>query len=134
MKIQINQPLRGIGIAAAVACGWLTAAGSASAQAPGQKPFQDIYRRPNVSAYNQISNFSNNPQMAGNIYQQIVMPQQQQQRQQLEMIDQRRQVGKLQNQVTQIQRDTRSRQIDETIRPTGHASTYMNYSHYYPQR
>jgi hypothetical protein len=43
-------------------------------------------------------------------------------------------VGRLQNQVQQIQRDTRTRQIDETIRPTGHASTYQNYSHYYPQR
>ena len=134
MKIQINQPLRGIGIAAAVACGWLTAAGSASAQAPNNKPFQDIYRRPNVSAYNQISNFANNPQASGNLYQQMVQPLQQQQQQQLEMMDQRRQVKKVQNQVTQIQRDTRSRQIDETIRPTGHASTYMNYSHYYPQR
>ncbi len=134
MKIRIEQLLRGITIAAMLACGWLATGGSALAQGPGQKPFQDIYRRPAVSPYNQISNFSNNPQMAGNIYQQIVMPQQQQQRQQLEMIDQRRQVGKLQNQVTQIQRGTQARQIDPTIRPTGHASTYMNYSHYYPQR
>jgi hypothetical protein len=26
------------------------------------------------------------------------------------------------------------RQIDETIRPTGHASTFQNLSHFYPQR
>jgi hypothetical protein len=134
MTIRTDRLLRGLAVATAIACGWVATTGSASAQGPGQKPFQDIYRRPAVSPYNQISNFGNNPQMAGNIYQQIVMPQQQQQRQQLEMIDQRRQVGKIQNQVTQIQRDTRARQFDETIRPTGHASTYMNYSHYYPQR
>jgi hypothetical protein len=40
----------------------------------------------------------------------------------------------MQNQVQQIQRDTRGRQIDETIRPTGHASTYQNLSHFYPRR
>jgi hypothetical protein len=134
MKIRFKQPLRGITIATTVACGLLAAAGPASAQAPGQKPFQDIYRRPAVSAYNQIANFGDNPQMAGNIYQQIIMPQQQQQRQQLELIEQGRQVGKIQGQVKQMQQSSQTRQLDETIRPTGHASTYMNYSHYYPQR
>jgi hypothetical protein len=119
------------------ACGlavFALAAAEANAQAPGSKPFEDIYRRPNVSPYNQIENFSQNPQMAGNIYQQIVMPQQQQERQRIEQISQRQAVGRLQNQVGQIQRDTRARQIDPTIRPTGHASTYQNYSHYYQQR
>ena len=112
------------------------AAGEARAQQPGmgQKPFQDIYRRPTVSPMNQIANFSNNPQMAGNIYQQIVQPQQEQQRMRLDQMDQQRQMTKMQNQVTQIQRDTRSRQIDPTIRPTGHSSTYMNYSHFYRQQ
>jgi hypothetical protein len=38
---------------------------------------------------------------------------------------------KLQNQVQQIGRDTSGRQIDESIRATGHRATYMNYSHYY---
>jgi hypothetical protein len=112
------------------------ATGEARAQQPGmaQKPFQDIYRRPAVSPMNQISNFSNNPQMAANIYQQIVQPQQEQQRMRLDQLDQQRQMNKMQNQVSQIQRDTRARQIDSTIRPTGHASTYMNYSHFYRQR
>lgn len=108
--------------------------GHAGAQSPGGKPFEDIYRRPAVSAYNQISNFSDNPQAAGQIYQQMVLPLQQQEQQRIEQMTQRRQVGRLQNQVQQIQRDTSSRQLDETIRPTGHASTYMNYSHYYQQR
>jgi hypothetical protein len=115
-----------------VVCG--LAAGEANAQAPGSKPFQDIYRRPAVSPYNQISNFSQNPQMAGNIYQQIILPQQQQEQQRIEQISQRREMGRLQGQVQQIQGDSRSRQIDQTIRPTGHASTYQNYSHFYPQR
>jgi len=115
-----------------VLCGF--AAGEAHAQGPGAKPFEDIYRRPNISAYNQISNFSNNPQQSQNIYQQLVQPQLDQQQQRIEQISQGRAVGRLQNQVTQIQQDTRSRQIDPSIRPTGHASTYQNYSHYYPQR
>jgi len=34
--------------------------------------------------------------------------------------------------VQQIQRSTAGRQIDETIRPTGHASTFQNLSHFYP--
>ncbi len=120
-------------IAAAIATsGW--AASDALAQAPGGKPFEDIYRRPNVSPYNQITNFANDPQASANIYQQIVMPQVQQQQQLVEQLSQRRQVGRLQGQVGQIQRDSSARQLDPTIRPTGHASTYLNYSHYYPQQ
>lgn len=115
-----------------VVCG--LSAGEVNAQAPGSKPFEDIYRRPNISAYNQISNFSNNPLQSANIYQQLVVPQQQQERQRIEQLSQRRSVGQLQSQVQQIQGDVRSRQFDQTIRPTGHASTYQNYSHYYPQR
>jgi hypothetical protein len=42
-------------------------------------------------------------------------------------------LNKLQNQVQQIQRDTTSRQVDESIRPTGHRATFQNLSHYYPQ-
>jgi len=127
------QAVCGGAVIAVLAC---LAAGEARAQGlgPGQKPFQDTYRRPAVSPMNQISNFSNNPQMSANVYQQLVVPQQEQQRMRLDQMDQQRQIGRVQNQVTQIQRDTRARQIDSTIRPTGHASSYMNYSHYYRQR
>jgi hypothetical protein len=121
-------------VAASLVLGGWCAVEAQAQQPGGALPFGDIYRRPNISAYNQISNFSNNPQQSQNIYQQLVKPQLDQQRQQVEQINQRRSLGGLQNQVTQIQRDTRSRQIDPTIRPTGHASTYMNYSHFYPQR
>jgi hypothetical protein len=55
----------------------------------------------------------------------------QQQQQQIEQMSQRRQMSKLQNQVQQIGRDTTGRQVDESIRATGHRATYMNYSHYY---
>lgn len=125
---------RSLALLAAVALA-LLGMGEASAQngmGTAQKPFESIYRRPAVSAYQQLSNFSNNPQAAGNLYQTMVMPLQQQQEQQLQSMSQGRQLNKLQGQVQQIQRSTTARQVDETIRPTGHASTYLNYSHFYP--
>ena len=134
MKIQRRQMVRSLAITAVAVCGGMIATDYAAAQGPGRKPFESTYRRPAVSPYNQISNFSNNPQASANIYSQLVQPQQEQQRMRLEQMDQSRQVGTLQNQVRQIQQGTQSRQIDEMIRPTGHASTYMNYSHYYPMR
>ena len=75
-----------------------------------------------------------NPLQNQNIYQTMVQPQLQQQQQQIEQLSQRQRVGRLQNQIQQIQQGTQARQIDEMIRPTGHASTYMNYSHYYQMR
>jgi hypothetical protein len=111
----------------------LLAAGQACAQnGGGQKPFEGIYRRPALSPYQQLSNFGNNPQAAPNIYQQMVQPLQQQQEQQIQAMSQGRQINRLQNQVQQIQRGTTARQVDETIRPTGHASTFQNLSHFYP--
>jgi hypothetical protein len=73
-----------------------------------------------------------NPLQNQNVYQTLVQPQMQQQQQQITQLQQSRQLGKLQNQVQQIQRDTSAQQIDESIRPTGHRATYMNYSHFYP--
>ena len=134
MKIQRRQMVRSLAITAVAVCGGMIATDYAAAQGPGQKPFQNIYRRPNLSPYNQLTQQNMNPQQGQTIYQSLVQPQLEQQRQQLEQISQRRQVGTLQNQVRQIQQGTQSRQIDEMIRPTGHASTYMNYSHYYPMR
>jgi hypothetical protein len=110
------------------------AGSDAHAQAQGHKPFEDIYRRPNVSPYNQIAAYANSPLQAQNVYQQQVKPLVEQQQQRIEQMSQRRDMGRLQGQVNQIQGDSRSRQIDSTIRPTGHASTYQNYSHYYQQR
>jgi hypothetical protein len=107
---------------------------SAGAGAGGSKaelPFSSNYRRPAVSPYIQMQEQGFNPLQSQNIYQTMVQPQVQQQQQQIEQLAQRRQMSKLQNQVQQIGRDTSARQLDESIRPTGHRATYLNYSHYY---
>ncbi|MCE9630689.1 MAG: hypothetical protein K8S94_08265 [Planctomycetia bacterium] len=107
---------------------------SAGARAGGQGadlPFSSTYRRPTVSPYMQLQQQGYNPLQSQNIYQTMVQPQVQQQQQQIEQLSQRRQMSNLQNQVQQIGRDTSNRQIDESIRPTGHRATYMNYSHFY---
>ena len=107
-------------------------AGRSGAAGGGELPFSgSTYRRPAVSPYMQLQQQGFNPLQQQNIYQTQVQPQVQQQLQQIEQISQRRQMSKLQNQVQQIGRDTSSRQLDESIRPTGHRATYMNYSHYY---
>ena len=107
-------------------------AGRNGATGGGELPFSNnTYRRPALSPYNQLQQNVYNPLATQNIYQQQIQPQLQQQQQQIDQISQRRQMQKLQNQVQQIGRDTSGRQIDESIRATGHRATYMNYSHYY---
>ena len=97
-------------------------------------PFSNIYTRPVVSPYSMLSSQANNPlNLNPNVYQTQVLPQLQQQRQQQTLLTQNKQIGGLQNKVQSIQRSTSARQIDEMIRPTGHASTFMNMSHYYPR-
>jgi hypothetical protein len=127
-------------LVAAIGCG---AAGVAMAQqgqrgqggqgGQGSLPFSTIYRRPVISPYNQIANFSQNPMQNQNVYQQMVVPQLQQQQQQIEQMQQARRLNTIQGRVEQIQRDTSARQIDESIRPTGHRATFQNLSHFYPQ-
>ena len=124
------------GISALVLLG-LTLAGAPEARAQGARagastPFSQSYRRPSVSPYMQLQQQGYNPLQSQNIYQTMVLPQVQQQQQQIAMLDQNRKLGRLQSQVQQIQRDTTSRQVDESIRPTGHRATYQNYSHFYP--
>ena len=115
--------------------------GDARAQGPGggSLPFSNIYQRPVLSPYSALGFNAGNVQNtmgggAANIYQNQILPRLELERQQVEQMRQRKQIGGLNNQVQQIQRDTRMRQIDETIRPTGHASTFQNLSHFYPQR
>jgi hypothetical protein len=139
---------RGLVLAAAVSFAAVIGARQAEAQ-PGQSaysagatgggqtgglPFSSTYRRPAVSPYIQLQEQGFNPLQTQNIYQTQVQPRLQQQQQQIEQISQRRQMSSLQNQVQRIGRDTSGRQIDESIRPTGHRATYMNYSHYYGGR
>ena len=116
---------------AAVVIGSLVATGDCVAQRPSSQPFQNTYRRPTVSPYMQLQQQGMNPLQNQNIYQTMVQPQMQQQQQQIEQLQQRRQMSQIQSQVANMN-SPRSRQLDESIRPTGHASTYMNYSHYYP--
>ena len=114
----------------------VTGAGEARAQGsrPGATtPFSQTYRRPAVSPYMQLQQQGFNPMQSQNIYQTQVLPQVQQQQQQIAMLDQSRKLGRLQSQVQQVQRDTTSRQVNESIRPTGHRATYLNYSHFYPR-
>ena len=102
------------------------------AQGPGSLPFTQTYRRPSVSAYQQLSNVAMNPQQQTTMYQQFVQPLQQQQQTIIEQMSLNRKLGNVQQQVQTLDRTSRERMIDATIRPTGHASTYMNYSHFYP--
>ena len=118
-------------IAALAVVGTCLAGSPAFAQR--ETPFASTYRRPTVSPYMQLQQQGFNPLQQQNIYQTLVQPQVQQQQQQIEQLTQRKQMQKLQNQVQQIGRDTTGRQIDESIRATGHRATYMNYSHYYQQ-
>jgi hypothetical protein len=115
-------------------------ADKAAAQNPNALPFSNVYQRPTVSPYTMLGNagaggmneFGGNVASPAMIYQNQILPQLQQQQQQQSLLRQNRQIGGLQNRVQQIQQGTSGRQIDETIRATGHASTYLNLSHYYP--
>ncbi len=136
MTTRLQGAMRAI-LVAAIGCG---AAGVAMAQqgqrgqrGQGSLPFSTVYRRPVISPYNQIANFAQNPLQNQNIYQQMVVPQLQQQQQQIEQLQQARRLNTIQGRVEQIQRDTSARQIDESIRPTGHRATFQNLSHFYPQ-
>ncbi len=121
-------------VAGMTAATWLAVVSDGYAQGNSRLPFSNIYSRPNVSPYMQMQNMAMNPLQSQNIYQEQVLPQIRQQQQQLQQLQQARQINSMQNQVQQIQRDTRGRQVDEMIRPTGHASTYQNLSHFYPAR
>jgi hypothetical protein len=120
-----------LGITTSALVGACLAAAPALAQQQRDLPFSSTYRRPTVSPYMQLQQQGFNPLQQQNIYQTMVQPQVQQQQQQIEQLTQRKQMQKLQNQVQQIGRDTSGRQVDESIRATGHRATYMNYSHYY---
>ena len=130
------------GLLFAVMASGAVAQGPTGGGTGGEQPFSNIYKRPTVSPYTMLGNAgfgapmqgggANGPQVFNPlIYQQLIQPRLEQERQQTTILRQNRQIGNLQNQVQSIQRDTSMRQIDRSIRPTGHASTYMNTSHYY---
>ena len=117
-------------------------AGEACAQ-NGQLPFSNsnTYRRPAVNPMTMMAmpgagmggggvgaNGTYNPL----VYQQLIQPRFDQESQIVGGMQQARQINNLQNRVQQIQRDTSGRQVNESIRPTGHSATYLNMSHFYP--
>ena len=125
-------------MAATCACGVFLSA-VANAQGPGgmqgggNVPFSNITRRPSISPYMGLAFQGSNPQTGGTLgaMQGLVRPQQQQFAQQQQSARQSRQLNQMQGQMRQIQRPAGGTTI-QTIRATGHASTYMNMSHFYP--
>jgi hypothetical protein len=133
--------VRTLGVAAmagAFALG-MPAANEAFAQGPvgnqggGSTPFSNITRRPAMSPYMGLAFQGNNPDTGGTLgaMQGLVRPQQQQFAQQQQAARQSRQLSQLQGQMRRIQRPAGGTTI-QTIRATGHASTYMDLSHFYP--
>jgi len=123
--------------AACLACGT-----DAAAQGPGgggpngsSPPFSSIYKRPTLSPYTALGFQGSNPLTGATLgaMQGLVRQQQQVQSQMQTGVQQSRQISQLQGQVRNIQRVAPNR-ASESIRPTGHASTFQNLSHYYPGR
>jgi len=118
---------------------WLASSGTATAQGPtgpqgnNATPFSNITRRPSLSPYTALGFQGSNPQTGSTLgaLQGLVRPQQQQYVQQQQAVRQSRQLSQLQGQVRNIQRPTGGSTI-QTIRATGHASTFMEMSHFYP--
>jgi len=118
---------------------WLGTSGMATAQGPtgpqgnNATPFSNITRRPSLSPYTALGFQGSNPQTGGTLgaIQGLVRPQQQQYVQQQQAARQSRQLSQLQGQVRSIQRPSGGSTI-QTIRATGHASTFMEMSHFYP--
>jgi len=124
--------------ALAFACGILlsavaTAQGPGGMQGGGNAPFSNITRRPSVSPYMGLAFQGNNPTTGGTLgaMQGLVRPQQQQFAQQQQAARQSRQLSQLQGQMRNSQRAAGGTTI-QTIRATGHASTFMEMSHFYP--
>lgn len=131
-----------IRVSFAALVGMVVVAAAAEAMAQGPTPFSTTYQRPAVSPYTMLGTAGAstggggvNPgtgTMNPLVYQQLIQPRFAQEQQLVSSIQQNRQINQLQNRVSQIQRDTSARQVNEGIRATGHASTYQNLSHFYP--
>jgi hypothetical protein len=124
-------------IGGALVCGAVVALAATSARAQGgEPPFSSIYRRPSVSPYTMVG-----PQGGGGrggagvnplIYQQLVQPRFQQEDSQIQQMQQGRAIGSLQGEVNALGRG--AARLEQTIRPTGHSTTFQNLSHFYPGR
>ena len=111
-------------------------AGEAAAQGPqggGTLPFSNIYRRPTLSPYTALGFQGGNPMTGATLgaVQSGVLPQIMQQEQVQAALRQQRQISQIQRQARQNQRPVGG-PIIQTIRSTGHASQFMEMSHFYP--
>ena len=109
------------------------AQGPAGAQPNAAMPFSNIVRRPSLSPYTSLGFQGSNPNTGSTLgaMQGLVRPQQQQYVQLQQSARQSRQLSQMQGQMRNMQRSTGGTTI-QTIRATGHASTYMDLSHFYP--
>lgn len=110
-------------------------AGESAAQGPqpgGNLPFSNMYQRPALSPYTALGFQGANPLTGATLgaMQGLMQPQMQQQAQIRASMQQARQISQLQRQVRQG-RPLGGTQT-QTIRATGHASTFMELSHFYP--
>ena len=129
-------------IVAALATACLAIGTDAAAQGPvgggpngSSPPFANISKRPTLSPYTALGFQGSNPLTGATLgAMQGLVRQQQQVQSQMQMgMQQSRQITQLQGQVRNMQRPSPN-QASESIRPTGHASTFQNLSHYYPGR
>lgn len=118
----------------AVACGAVVALVAAGAFAQDRAPpFSSIYRRPSVSPFTMMGPMGGGRGGVGVnplIYQQLVQPRFQQEQAQIQQMQQGREIGSLQSKVNEIGRG--AARLEQTIRPTGHSTTFQNLSHFYP--
>ena len=132
MNCTLNASIRRVLVAIVALAAWC-APHAAFAQGGGNTPFSNIVRRPSMSPYMGLAFQGSNPQTGGTLgaMQGLVRPQQQQFAQQQQAARQSRQLSQMQGQMRQIQRPAGGSTI-QTIRATGHASTFMEMSHFYP--
>jgi hypothetical protein len=120
-----------LGCAAVVAL--VTAGAFAQDRTP---PFSSIYRRPSVSPFTMMGPMGGRGGAGAGvginpiIYQQLVQPRFQQEQAQIQQMTQGRALGSLQRQVNDLGRG--AARLEQTIRPTGHSTTFQNLSHFYP--
>jgi hypothetical protein len=103
--------------------------GDAQAQM-NETPFSNIYRRPSVNPMTMLG--TGGGVGTGNplVFQQLIQPRFDQERSVISQMQQGRRIGSLQTQVNALGRG--AARMEETIRPTGHITTYQNLSHFYP--
>jgi len=110
-----------------------TFASTAAAQ-QGRMPFSDYTGRRGLSPYTALGFQGDNPNTGGTLgaLQNLVRPQQLQASQVQQQVSLGRQLNGVQGQVRSMQRGGGSGQTYNTIRSTGHSSTFQNTSHFYP--